>query len=208
MTARRGARGLHPAALAAIVALGVAGCGEAEPTVRVEEVAPRLATSRSDDAANAPTNWSAPSFATTSLGGGAVSLSALRGRPVLLNVWATWCTPCREEIPELAALHARYAAEGLAVIGVSIDDGSALEEVRAFAAELEIPFEIWLDPDARVSAAFEVRALPATFLLDREGQVLFRRDRPITADDPELTRALRGALGWASPRRTHHAGTP
>jgi peroxiredoxin len=148
-----------------------------------------------DRAARARIGELAPSLVITSLSGEKVSLDSLRGRPVLLNVWATWCLPCLEEIPELVKLHDRHGPEGLAVVGVSVDVGSAVDHVRSFVAQHEIPFAIWLDPDERVSQAFGVRGVPATFVLDREGRVLLRREGPITVEDAEFAQALERARG-------------
>jgi peroxiredoxin len=92
-------------------------------------------------------------------------------------------------------LHDRHGPEGLAVVGVSVDVGSAVDHVRSFVAQHEIPFAIWLDPDERVSQAFGVRGVPATFVLDREGRVLLRREGPITVEDAEFAQALERARG-------------
>jgi peroxiredoxin len=135
-----------------------------------------------------------PDLELVSLDGDKVSLASLRGRAVLLNLWATWCVPCIAEMPELAALHERHDAKGLAVVGLSVDSADAADKVRAFVAERKIPFAVWLDPEMRVYRALRVQGLPATFVIDREGRIAWRRDRPIAADDPELRKALSRAL--------------
>jgi peroxiredoxin len=173
-----------------------ASAGVRAVTVPVDAIQPPTeGAPPSDRTARARIGEPAPTLVTTSLHGEKVSLEALRGRPVLLNVWATWCLPCLEEIPELVKLHDRHAGEGLAVVGVNVDVGSAVDDVRSFVAEEEIPFAIWLDPEERVSRAFGVRGVPATFVLDREGRVLLRRLGPITVEDPELAEALERARG-------------
>ena len=136
----------------------------------------------------------APNLELVSLDGEYVSLTSLHGRPVLLNLWATWCKPCRHEMPELAKLYEHYANEGLSVVGVSIDSSDASDAVRAFVTNLKIPFAVWLDPEMASSQALRVRGLPATFVIDREGRIILRRDRTITADDPEIKKALSRAL--------------
>lgn len=130
-----------------------------------------------------------------SLAGDAVSLASLAGRPVLLNLWATWCVPCLAEMPELAELQERFGPEGLAVVGVSVDDEESLDQVRAFVSEGKVRIPVWLDPQMQVYRALRVRGLPATFVVDREGRILLRHDGPITADDSRLRAALRRALG-------------
>lgn len=135
-----------------------------------------------------------PGFELQSLDEEEVTLEAVAGRAVLLNLWATWCLPCIEEMPEIAALHERYEAEGLEVVGLSVDSADATDKVHAFVAEHEIPFTIWLDPAMALYRDLRIRSLPVTFVLDREGRIVLRRNGRITADDPELKKALRRAL--------------
>lgn len=137
---------------------------------------------------------SAPTFALDALGGEKVSLEQLRGRSVLLNLWATWCTPCIGEMPELAALASRYAAQGLIVVSVNVDAENRLETVKKFVAERKLPFAVWLDPAMHIPHALRVPALPATFVIDRNGTIRLRLERPITAEDRELIPTLERAL--------------
>ncbi len=140
-----------------------------------------------------------PDLELVSLDGEKASLASLRGRAVLLNLWATWCLPCIQEMPELAALHERHGKEGLAVVGVSIDGADAAAKVRRFVFERKVPFAVWLDPEMRLPRACRVPGLPATFIVDREGRIVLRRDRPIVADEPALQKALSQALSGSSP---------
>ena len=136
-----------------------------------------------------------PGYSATSLAGDSVSLAALRGKVVLLNVWATWCHPCRDEIPELQAIHEKYAARGLELVGVSVDTESADESIRAFMRDFRMTYPVWRDPAERVSAQFHVVGVPATFLIDREGVLRWRKTGPIAPGDQSLERALQQALG-------------
>lgn len=129
-----------------------------------------------------------------SLDGDKASLASLRGRAVLLNLWATWCLPCIKEIPELALLHKFYETAGLVVVGVSIDDADAIDKVRRFVSERKIPFPVWLDPEMQISRSLRVQGVPATFVIDRAGRIVLRRVGAITADDPAIGKALRRAL--------------
>lgn len=150
----------------------------------------------SEPRGGAPTLGSpAPAYGAVSLAGDSVSLERLRGRPVLLNVWATWCHPCRAEIPDLQRLHERHAGEGLEVVGVSVDNRSDRGEVERFAEELSMTYPVWLDPEERVSRTFRIVGVPSTFLIDREGILRYRHLGPLRADDPQLTAALEAALG-------------
>ena len=138
---------------------------------------------------------SAPGYRTVSLDGDSVSLGAHRGKVVLLNIWATWCHPCRDEIPELQAIHTRYKARGLELVGVSVDSDGSDDAIRAFMRDFEMTYPIGRDPDERVSTQFLVVGVPATFLIDREGVLRWRRTGPIEPNDTTLAAAIERALG-------------
>jgi len=136
----------------------------------------------------------APAVVSQTLDGDSVSLAALRGSPVLLNVWATWCHPCREEIPVLQALHERYRPRGLRVVGVTVDDEGATADIRAFATEYGVTYDLWHDPDKRVMARYSVIGVPTSVLVNRAGRVTWRRTGEVKANDPALAAALEQAL--------------
>ena len=137
----------------------------------------------------------APDYATHAIGGDSVSLAGLRGKVVLLNVWATWCHPCRDEIPELEALHRRHAKDGLVIVGVSVDVAEMENGIRSFMRDFSMTYPVWLDPDERVSAQFRTIGVPETFLIDREGVIRWRKIGPIQPGDATLRAALDKALG-------------
>ena len=141
----------------------------------------------------------APEYRTVSLTGDSVSLSQARGRVVLLNIWATWCHPCREEIPILQALHDRYASRGLALVGISVDARGEEDTIRQFANDFGMTYPLWLDPDERVQSTFLAIGVPATFLIDRAGVLRWRHVGPVRADDSTLVRELERALGSDAP---------
>ena len=136
----------------------------------------------------------APAYRAVSLSGDSVSLAELRGRVVLLNVWATWCHPCREEIPQLQALHAQYKDRGLELVGVSVDVDGADADIQEFMKEFAMTYPVWRDPAERVSAQFLVVGVPTTFLIDRAGVLRWRKTGPIQPADTTLTVALQIAL--------------
>lgn len=136
----------------------------------------------------------APAYTTRALSGDSVSLAALRGKVVLLNVWATWCHPCREEIPQLQALHERHAQAGLAVVGVSVDAAGMDDGIRDFAREFKMTYPLWLDPDERISTQFLTIGVPSSFLIDRTGVIRWRKTGAIKDGDPELADAIAKAL--------------
>jgi thiol-disulfide isomerase/thioredoxin len=105
-------------------------------------------------------------FSLTQLNGERIALSDLRGRPVVINFWATWCPPCREEMPLLEQTAQTYADQ-LVVIG--IDYGEDAQTVAAYVQEIGIHFPIALDEDGQVSERYYVRSFPTTFFVDAEG---------------------------------------
>lgn len=136
-----------------------------------------------------------PMYRTASITGDSVSLADQKGKVVLLNVWATWCHPCRDEIPELRAVHQRYRDRGLELIGVSVDASGNEEGIRQFMQEFQMAYPVWHDPDERVSTQFLVIGVPATFLIDRGGILRWRKTGPILPGDTSLTNAIERALG-------------
>jgi len=136
----------------------------------------------------------APAYAALDLDGTEVSLAALRDTVVLLNIWATWCPPCRDELPVLQALHAEYAGQGFKVVGVSVDSPGEQERIRRFAREFGITYPLWHDPDERISTLFRAVGVPASYLIDRDGVLRWRRVGPVHAGDTELAAAISTSL--------------
>jgi cytochrome c-type biogenesis protein len=137
----------------------------------------------------------APAYVSRTLGGDSISLAAMRDTVVLLNVWATWCHPCRTEIPELRAIRDRYQPRGLEVIGVSVDAEGNDEGIREFMKEFDMGYPVWRDPGEKVSTQFLVIGVPATFLIDRQGILRWRKTGPIAPNDTSLANAIERALG-------------
>lgn len=138
----------------------------------------------------------APVYSAVTLSGDSIALSAHEGEVVLLNVWATWCLPCREEIPALQRLHERFGPEGLRIVGVSVDAPGEQGNVQEFASSFGVTYDIWLDPAEHVVSAFRVIGVPNTFLIDRAGVIRWKHIGPVLDDDAallaSLTRALEG----------------
>lgn len=140
---------------------------------------------------------SAPEWSGTLLNGAPFDLPGLRGEVILLTVWATWCAPCRKEMPALNALHDRFRSEGLSVVGVSVDDRSAAGQIPRFLEEFGIGFPIVHDPEGTVQRAFTTMGVPETFLIGRDGRILYRWVGAFDSEaDRELDR-IRGALAMA-----------
>lgn len=136
-----------------------------------------------------------PEYSATTLMGDSISLASRKGKVVMLNVWATWCHPCRTEIPELVALHKRYAERGLEVIGVSVDAASADADVKQFMKDFSMDYSVWLDPTDRISTRFLLIGVPTTFVIDRGGILRWRKTGPVAPGDTSLTGVLDRALG-------------
>lgn len=135
-----------------------------------------------------------PEYRAVTATGDSVALSARRGKVVLLNVWATWCHPCRTEIPELVELNKKYGSRGLEIIGVSVDAASADSDVQGFVKEFAMDYTIWLDPEDIISTRFLLVGVPTTFLIDREGILRWRKTGPVMPSDTVLSNALERAL--------------
>jgi cytochrome c-type biogenesis protein len=129
-------------------------------------------------------------YAATTLEGESVSLESLRGQVVLLNLWATWCGPCRMETPYLQAVYEEYRDDGFEVVGISMDTGDAADDVAMFVDEYEVTYTILHDPTMQGMELYQVLGLPATFLIDREGVLRWMRYGPIPEDDPGFLEAL------------------
>jgi cytochrome c biogenesis protein CcmG/thiol:disulfide interchange protein DsbE len=121
----------------------------------------------------------APAFRATDLQGRPVSLEDLRGQVVLLNIWATWCGPCRDEMPSMERLQRELGPAGLKIVAVSVDaapgargrSGQPGGDVAAFARELGLTFIIWHDPSGEIERVYRTTGVPESFVIDRNGVI-------------------------------------
>lgn len=168
------------AALAALLALGVWAL-LAAPAPSPEDRVLRMH----------PAALEVPNLAFEDGAGRSRSLADFRGRHVLLNVWATWCTPCREEMPALSRLQQKLGGPVFEVLPLSIDAGGA-EAVRRFYGEIGVDaLGIYVDRTMQATSALQMLGVPTTLLLDREGREIARHVGPAEWDGPTAVAAIR-----------------
>lgn len=115
----------------------------------------------------------APAFSLKSLEGRSVRSADLRGKPLIVDFWATWCGPCRMSMPHLDAMQSRYAKQGLTVLGISVDE-SGVAPVRRYAAKSGIKFTLAMANDDMLEAYGPIRSIPTTFFINRKGEIVRR----------------------------------
>ena len=114
----------------------------------------------------------APDYKAIELDGTPVSISDYQGKVILVNLWATWCEPCREEMPALGELHSMFPRSDFEIIGVSIDDPGFEQVIVQTMAEDNLTYPVWLDPENRFQFAFRTIGVPESFLIDADGQII------------------------------------
>ena len=139
-----------------------------------------------------------PAYTVPLLDGNTFDTKIERGSVVLLNVWATWCGPCRFEIPELQALHKKYSDRGFKVVGVSVDD-TGVAGVKQFIADNKVTYPIAVDADGRVANLLSTTVLPTTVLIGRDGKILWRK---VGAVMPNETASLESVVEKALAKKS------
>ena len=178
------------AVVAAVVALLAVGLFVATRTMRDELVPVSVGGQAPDFKATPllePVYQAAANATFTSREVGAAaakSLASYKGDVVLLNIWATWCAPCRAEMPSIERLHREFGPRGLKIVAVSVDDPGQQKAVRDFARELGLTFEILHDPTHDIQKAYQTTGVPETFVLGRDGVI---------------RKKIIGATDWSSP---------
>jgi peroxiredoxin len=113
----------------------------------------------------------APDFTLHAMSGSNLRLKEQRGRVVMVNFWATWCGPCRQEMPQLNRLYEKYKASGFVLLGVNVDDD--VSKAAEVASKLGVTFPVLLDTDKTVSKLYDLSTMPSTVIIDREGKVRY-----------------------------------
>ena len=130
----------------------------------------------------------APVFTLPARGGGNVDLVSLHGKPVLVNFWATWCPPCREEMPSLTKLAQQFDPGTFEVVAVSVDEG--WEPINQFLAQPKTPFRVALDEGAKISRTYGTTKFPESYLLDKDGKLRLKFVGPRNWMDPNVATLL------------------
>ncbi len=149
----------------------------------------------------------APDFLAYDLRGTPVSLETYRGKVVLLNIWATWCAPCKREMPSLQRLYEQIGEDGFEVLAVSIDRAPANQDsanpldgkLRAFADSLGLTFTLLHDPSGGISTTYRTTGVPESFVLDRQGAIAKKVTGPMEWDAPANADLIRRLLSGEGP---------
>lgn len=173
--------------LVALVAVG--GCAKNSEKPAQGEGQPKQPAAVGTDVGS-----SMPAYRATALDGTPFDLAKERGNVVFLNLWATWCGPCRYEIPELQKLHDSYSSKGFKVVGVSVDEGK-IDEVRQFVIDQKMTYPVAHDPEGKLATLLETTVLPTSVIVDRKGKVVWKHFGIVSMTDQEMTKALETALG-------------
>ncbi|HEU4523351.1 MAG TPA: TlpA disulfide reductase family protein [Thermoanaerobaculia bacterium] len=175
-----------------LMVIGAAGCGQ-----RAEAPAPSATTAETSAETAAPgvvaVGQPMPAYSAKLLDGSDFDLAKERGNVVFVNLWATWCGPCRYEIPELEKLHNELASRNFKVVGVSVDEGGD-QIVREFVDEQNMSYPVALDPEGRLATILDTTILPTSILVDREGKVVWKKFGVVTTSDAEMNAAIEQAL--------------
>jgi peroxiredoxin len=134
-----------------------------------------------------------PAFSVPLLSGKTVSLSDYKGKVVFLNFWATWCGPCRDEMPSMEVLYQRFKGRNFELLSVNCGENKG--EVEAFIRRFKLNFPAALDLSGRVSAQYNITAIPATFIIDEDGRIVSRILGSLDWTAPEIIAAFDALLG-------------
>lgn len=133
----------------------------------------------------------APDFTLESISGDKVRLAELRGKIVLVNFWASWCPPCREEVPSLFSLNAAMAGKNFRLLAVAIDEGGR-GSIENFFRKTGVSLPALFDPGGLVGKRYGITGVPETFIIDKQGKIRKKIVGPIDWADPEMIRYLDG----------------
>lgn len=176
--------------------------------VTIMLLAPRMVKYRPTNALTSdPKGMPAPDFVLKDINGNSVRLSDYRGKAVVLNFWATWCPPCKTEMPWLVDLRDKYHSQGLEIIGVALDEAGK-DEIAKFAHDMKLDYPVVIGDDTTADAYGDVHALPTTFYIDRDGKIVSRVVGIVGKGEIEdnMKEALAGKSASQSAGNSNNAG--
>ncbi|MEA2490644.1 MAG: hypothetical protein QOH21_2436 [Acidobacteriota bacterium] len=172
-------------------------CKRSETAVKPDSKPAATTTATATSTAHQPSGTDIgammPEYSASWLDGSKFEVASLRNKVVLLNLWATWCGPCRTEIPELQMIHQKYAARGFEVVGVSVDE-TGPEAVKEFVDQQKVTYPIALDPEGKLASIFQTSVLPTSVLIDRNGRIVWKKYEQILPNDKALLAAIEKSL--------------
>jgi peroxiredoxin len=174
----------------------ISGCNRAEkvePSATTRSAQKKAERPAAQTSAGTDVGATMPEYSALGLDGSKFEIQSRRGKVVLLNLWATWCGPCRFEIPELQTIHNRYAARNFEVVGVSVDE-SGIEAVKDFVKEHLMTYPVVVDAEGKLANVFQTSVLPTSVVIDRNGRIVWKKFGAIMPDDPDLKKAIESAL--------------
>jgi peroxiredoxin len=136
-----------------------------------------------------PDTPEAPAFELTAADGSIVRFDDMRGKPVVVNFWATWCPPCRAEMPAMQRAWQQMKGEGILVVAINV--GEDQETIEQFTSEVPVDFPLPMDTDSEVVQRWPVRGLPTTFVVDPEGRLVYRAEGERAWDSSEMLDLIR-----------------
>jgi cytochrome c biogenesis protein CcmG, thiol:disulfide interchange protein DsbE len=183
-------------ALLILIAVALACSRESSPPGAKKPAKPpaKRAAQQEPTAPSTDVGATMPAYQAVTLDGKPFDLTAERTHVVFLNVWATWCGPCRFEIPELEKMHAKYAPRGFEVVGVSVDEDGAAA-VKPFVKDQPISYPIVIDAPGKIANVLQTTVLPTSVVIDRSGKIVWRRIGALMGPDATLDAAIEKALG-------------
>lgn len=175
---------------AALLFLVIAGCGKEDTTreLSMEREGPAISNVRTFEKIGMGDQF--PDFEALALDGGVYDFDPSRAELTMVNVWATWCVPCRREIPELIRLTEEFGEHGLEIVGVSVDGPGTADKIREYSESSGVNYTIVHDPRMRLVDALRTPTIPTTALVDPSGEIVWFKIGMVHENDPSLLRVL------------------
>ena len=166
---------IHGIGVCIALSLLLAACGGNPPPTNqsFEPAVTRLPSFVESQSSASTDNKFAPAFTLKDVDSKVVSLADYKGHPVLVNFWATWCAPCRAEMPHLVAAYEKHKAEGFVLLAIDLTNGDDESAVRPYMKEFGMTFPVLFDSDGSAQNAFRLRGLPSSYFINRHGVIRF-----------------------------------